>query len=123
MDTALLDNMIERCASKAPNDDIFLLAGVSHEDLCIAFAERVASEYLASRLSFEAADRAMNRLYTFSYVDKDRGMPRLAWEVFDAFDEGEYQHNGDPEDTDPEVKYTKPKIEQIVARVSSRPRA
>jgi hypothetical protein len=65
MDAALLDALIERCSSERSTTDFLSVDGVSHFELCLAFSTRVASEYLAGRLSFEAADRAMNRLYTF----------------------------------------------------------
>ena len=78
-----------------------------HFAFCAAFASLVAKQYLSGAMIFEIADRAMNELYAYSYVDEDRGMPEFAWKVFTAFDEGEYQHSGDLADVDPEQKYTR----------------
>jgi hypothetical protein len=39
--------------------------------------------------------------------------------VFLAFDAGEYVHRGDAAATDPQKKYTRPQLEQIVAAASS----
>ena len=123
MDTALVDRLIEQCSSERSTNDFLAVDGVSHSELCLAFSTRVASGYLDGRLSFEAADRAMNTLFAFSYVDKDRGMPDLAWQIFNAFDEGEFRHRTDSPDTDSETKHTKPRIAEIVASLSSRKRA
>jgi hypothetical protein len=58
----------------------------------------------------------MNELYGYSYLDVVRGMPPFAWEVFNAFDAGEYHHSGDTPDSDPEELYTKPRIREVLGQ-------
>ena len=62
------------------------------------FARTVATRYLQGDYSYERADMAMNQLYGFAYMANDLGFSEFAWEVFYAFDEGEYVH-ADPEST------------------------
>jgi hypothetical protein len=85
-----------------------------HFIFCDAFALHVAKAYMAGELGFEVADRAMNELYSFSYYDDDRGMPEVAWAVFEAFDSGAFIHDGDSPDVDQELKYTRPQLAHIL---------
>jgi hypothetical protein len=43
-------------------------------------------------------------------------LPSYAADVYHAFDEGEYRHESDGTDVDPEEKYTRPAIQSIVVR-------
>jgi hypothetical protein len=88
-----------------------------HFEFCIAFARYVAENYVSGVLEFSVADQAMNELYAYSYHDADRGMPELAWEIFHAFDEGEYRHAGDAPDVEPIEKYTRPQIIEILQSI------
>lgn len=83
---------------------------------CTAFAHLVATSYMSGKLTFDFADRAMNELFSYSYTDDDRGMPDFAWQVFNAFDQGEFQHPHDSADVDPEVKYTKAILTDALAK-------
>lgn len=89
---------------------------LSPMDFCDSFARRVAHEYAENNLSFSTADAAMNALHVYVSNEFDVRLPSYAWEVFLAFDEGEYRHAGDPEGIDPEQKYTRPAISSIVVR-------
>lgn len=83
------------------------------ESRCLdAIALRVAVLYDAGEMSFEEADDLMNVVWAFSCRPSTPGVPDLAYEVFCAFDAGEY-HHGDG--ADPERKYTRPEIRRIVA--------
>jgi len=86
---------------------------------CDEFSHYVAVCYLSGTLTFEVADRAMNELFSHSYADEDRGMPSFAWQVFNAFDQGEFHHQDDPPDVDPELKYTKPILIEAFEQHSS----
>jgi len=72
--------------------------GGSADDVCDAFAKRVAHGFLRGEYSYAAADSAMNALFGFAYPEAGIGLPRLARQVYEAFDEGEYVHAGDPVD-------------------------
>jgi hypothetical protein len=88
---------------------------MAREQFCNAFSRRVAEEYAAGRLSFEAADAAMNRLWEYAGIGEEHFIPPFSERVFEAFDAGEYYHSEDPPGTDPEQKYTRPWIEELVA--------
>jgi len=58
----------------------------------------------------------MNWLFAYSYVTEDcpGEMPILAREIYEAFDSGEYYHQGDDRSKTPEERYTLPQIRKIV---------
>jgi hypothetical protein len=63
-------------------------------------------------LTFRYCDDIVNDLHSvISSLDECR--PPLFWEVFLAFDEGEYYH-GNNRQEDPEATYTRPLIARIV---------
>jgi hypothetical protein len=80
------------------------------------FARRVAHEYDSERLSFEVSDCAMNSLSAYCLSRYDVDLPCYAQEVYFAFDQGEFRHQGDNESVDPEAKYTRPSIRSLVVR-------
>lgn len=118
MEQSLLDQLIAECSSDQATERIFAVVTAlgDYGGFCDAFCRRAVHEYAAGRLSFVAANRAVNRLYAFSYVIEDRGMPGDAWDVYLAFDAGEYRHAGDTGEVDPKIKYTRPAIREIIAR-------
>lgn len=117
MNCSRLDQLIAACSSDEATAEIFASDALQdHAEFCNSFSRRIAHEYYADRLSFMAANRAMNRLHTYSYVTQDLGMPDYSWEVYLAFDAGEYRHSEDADDVSSEGKYTRPAIQAIVAR-------
>jgi len=118
MDMAKLDELIRRCdtAKLTASNVAPFLKELSREEFCDAFSRRVAQEYGSGRMPFEAADAAMNRLWEFAFLGDEAFIPPFSREVFEAFDDGEYHHSGDPSETDPELKYTRPWILEILAR-------
>jgi hypothetical protein len=118
MNSLLLDELIHRCDSEALTEEAIapFLVGMSREEFCDIFSERVAHEYAADRIPFDVADAAMNRLFAFAYLGDEDFLPPFSREVFEAFDDGEYRHSDDPPDTDPVQKYTRPQILEIVSR-------
>jgi len=90
-------------------------------DLLDELSYVVASRYSANEIGFEEADVVMNALWAVCvseefWVDHDRTIPPITNEVFLAFDAGEYYRESDPLGTDPEVKYTKPLIDEFLAK-------
>ena len=78
--------------------------GLSLNDVCNAFAKRVAQGYLDGEYSYTIGDTAMNSLFAFAYPVSGTGLPNLAWQVYEAFDQGEYHHVGEPEELQGEVR-------------------
>ena len=124
MDTSALDDLIQSCGYPgesgahplAPSKLAPILGSSSREEFCDAFSRRVASQYAAGRLAFGPADAAMNRLWEYAFLGDENFIPDFSRQVFEAFDEGEYIHEGDPSDTDPDLKYTRPRIAEILGR-------
>lgn len=118
MNITLLDPLIRACGSfpivESEVDAIRRETGWSRERFCDEFARDVAHGYAAGRLCFTAANAAMKRLYAFGYGNSRRMLPAFSWDVYQAFDDGEYRHCGDPDDVDPELKYTRPQILSLV---------
>jgi hypothetical protein len=66
-------------------------------------------------LTFAFCDAVVNDLHgVITSANEDR--PDLFWEVFLAFDEGEYHHHSN-RDEDPVEVYTRPMIGRIISRV------
>ncbi|CAB3760025.1 hypothetical protein GQ57_30515 [Burkholderia sp. MSh2] len=85
-----------------------------------AIAIELARGYHRGQLPYAFCDEVVNllvgRLYADALVDRDT-WPALFWEVYLAFDAGEYFRPGE-RDIDPVEKYTRPLIEEIVGKVS-----
>jgi len=94
-----LDDLIEKASSNHPID-LAEMETVAHDlnlpvpDVLDLFARTVATCYLHGDYTYEVADMAMNQLFGFAYDTTDLGLSDLAWEIFIAFDEGEYLHPG-----------------------------
>ena len=116
MDEASLRHLIQ--SPRSCWDVSFPPYSEAHLAFCNAFSFQVASSYLSGQLDFEAGDRAMNNLYSFSYHGEDRGMPEFAWDIFNAFDQGEYYHSGDSREIDPAEAYTKPMLRAMLEQHS-----
>lgn len=80
---------------------------VSSERLYDRFAQRIAQRYLRGELSYTTCDTAMNVLFAYATSGGGPELSRLAWRVFEAFDEGEYIHAGEPVEEQGEVKTRK----------------
>lgn len=82
-----------------------------------AIALALAHGYNDIKLSFAFCDAVVNIMIGSVYSDAGRQLdtwPPLFWEVFLAFDAGEFFREGE-EHVDPAEKYTRPLIEAIVA--------
>ena len=76
-----------------------------------ALAIGVAQRYLRGDVDFTAADSFMNVLWGFAIVD---GQPSsVMTRVYEAFDDGEYQHRADHVDS--EAKYTRPQLAELLS--------
>jgi len=68
------------------------------------FATMVAKRYLSGELSFELGDVAMTELFSCAVPLGGPNLSPLAWQVYIAFDEGEYHHAAEPVEQQGEVK-------------------
>jgi len=77
----------------------------------------VACRYVDGNASFDYCDAIMNNLFNVILLgEKNVITSDLAWEIFLAFDAGEYHHQGDAPDINPEKKYTHPMLFEILRR-------
>lgn len=65
--------------------------------LCDMIARDVGEGYLSGKYSWEFGDVTMSNLSAIRLRNCDRELSEFAWQVFVAFDEGEYKHPGTPE--------------------------
>jgi hypothetical protein len=86
--------------------------GESRSTLYDQIALHLARGFHASELTFAFCDAVVNDLHgVITFANELR--PGLFWEVFLAFDEGEYYH-GNNRDEDPAEIYTRPLIAHII---------
>ena len=64
-------------------------------ELYDAFAREVAERFSRGEHSWEFCDVAMNSLFTYAHPVSLSGLPPFAFEVYSAFDEGEYREEGE----------------------------
>ncbi|WP_348261176.1 hypothetical protein P8935_15375 [Telmatobacter sp. DSM 110680] len=93
--------------------------GCSRSQLFDEIAKGLALGYNASELLFDFCDMVVNDLA--SPVTNTSGpKPQIFWEVYSAFDAGEYYH-GDNRDEDPVEVYTRPMIARVVELLATGP--
>ncbi len=74
--------------------------------------------YRDGNIEYYDADYVMNCLYGYwLHYSADYGFGEIAWECFEAFDAGEYNHTGDDPDIDPVVKYTDRYIDELLNKI------
>jgi hypothetical protein len=80
-------------------------------------AKRIIQQYNLGHWQYDYCDAVANSLYQVILFEYDEIQSNLAWEMFLAFDEGEWHHNGDPEDQSPEDLYTRPAIRELIQKI------
>jgi hypothetical protein len=93
------------------------LHGWSRSQLFEEIAKFLAAGFNASELSFEFCDAIVNDLF-HPYIDTLKPKSELFWDVYLAFDEGEYYHDSNRQE-DPVETYTRPMIARIVATIEN----
>lgn len=89
-------------------------------DFSYQFAKHVAMNFATGAFSFHQADAAMNRLCGAEGV---WGVSAFAETVYEAFDSGEFLHDGDPPGTISWQKYTLPAVMEALISEGLLPRA
>jgi hypothetical protein len=77
-----------------------------------------AIKFWGGKISYDDGNHIMNRIYDFwlwnEYFFKNFTFPSIAQKCYDAFDSGEYRHDGDEPSISPVEKYTKSRIENLL---------
>jgi hypothetical protein len=91
-------------------------AATSRAGLYDMLAFQLALGFHGNEFSFSFCDWVVNELHrVIVYANEDR--PDLFWEVFLAFDAGEYYHDHERKE-DPVEKFTHPLIAQVLEKYS-----
>ena len=88
------------------------LHGWSRSQVFEEIAKFLARSFNASELSFEFCNAIVNDLFA-PYTDTAKPKSELFWDVYLAFDEGEFYHGNNREE-DPVETYTRPMIARVV---------
>jgi hypothetical protein len=91
--------------------------GWSRPQLFDEIAKCLALGFNNSELSFDFCDMVANDLFG-PVTDTSPPKPELFWDVYSAFDEGEYYH-GNNRDADPVETYTRPMIARVVEAIQT----
>ncbi|PSH59230.1 hypothetical protein CU102_27670 [Phyllobacterium brassicacearum] len=92
-------------------------ACMPRQDLYDQLAIGLARGFHASELSFEFCDTVVNEIHSVMiFMNEQR--PQFFWQIYLAFDSGEYYHDGN-RDEDPGEAYTRPQIERVLDAVSA----
>jgi hypothetical protein len=91
--------------------------GCSRSQLFEVIAGSLALGFHTAELSFEFCDAVVNDL-AGPVTNTSGPRPELFWDVYSAFDEGEYYHANN-RDEDPVEIYTRPMIARIVEVLGS----
>ena len=76
----------------------------------------IARNYQDQTISYDIADSLMNCLWSV-FLEKTKDLPSPFWDVFQAFDAGEFHRAADKSDG-PIKEHTNPMIDNILRRVS-----
>jgi hypothetical protein len=95
------------------------MCGWSRSQLFDEIAKSLALGYNASELSFDFCDMVVNDL-AGPVTNTSGPRPEIFWEVYSAFDEGEYYHGNNREE-DPVEVYTRPMIARVVEVLGTYP--
>lgn len=99
-------------------DDWAWRCGISIHGLLDEFAVRLARKFDLGEFTFELCDAVANDLYGICLNKRLFEFPPLFWEVFGAFDAGEFHRKSDRSD-DPVGEHTIPMIKEILAKVEA----
>ena len=108
-----LNELIALTANRVPTStDVAQTAqrlAISKPALCDLIAKTVAERFLSGALSWNTGDRVMNNLYAYALHSNDPDVedsPPFARRVFEALDEGEYEHLGEGPEFQGEARTT-----------------
>jgi len=81
-----------------------------------SFARRVAERFVSAQLSFDQADNAIGWLHGYALMGPHGDLlDGFAWQIYRAFDAGEYHPTGSAAGDDLPTKYTLPRLRQLLS--------
>ncbi len=123
-----LRQLVEACTKSGPGNPLWPDGlkrfctdhQISIEEFSYIFAKRVALEFAEGLFSYCQADAAMNQL---SGAEAVWGQSSFVEDIYEAFDSGEFLHDGDPPSTISWQKYTLPAVMEVLNNEGLLPRA
>lgn len=103
------------------NDIVRWAGGLDNWEFYNTAALRIARKYHQRQLSYSFCDRLMNDLWSAvqaGFSSSRNRVPEPFYEVFEAFDAGEYHRAKDKSD-DPVAEFTDPIIAELISRIGS----
>jgi len=89
--------------------------GLRPANLMNTLSVEVSRRFVVGKMSYETGDVIMNSLFSaIIELSMDEDMPQPAFDIYLAFDEGEYQHRGDSAHIAPSERYTRPHLLEIL---------
>lgn len=81
----------------------------------------IAKAYSREEVSYNLADDLMNQIWAYMLEDPfltatNNFIPSPAYDIYDAFDSGEWRRKKDDSGIDPVKKYTDPTINKIIEK-------
>jgi len=109
--------------ARVSTEDIACWAGPLDKDVT-AFLDRlggeIAKSYQSGDLSYEFCDLLVNDLFEIlfdrQFLDPQGSWAHLFYEVYEAFDAGEFHRKADHSD-DPVAEFTNPAVANIIAKL------
>ncbi|WIA56157.1 hypothetical protein N6H05_24610 [Sphingobium sp. WTD-1] len=89
-------------------------ANISEVELTERLALDVAARYAQREIDYGPADWIINNLFLAMTDDPLSNWSDLFFDIYNAFDSGEYRRDGDG-DVEPSEKYTRPEIARILS--------
>lgn len=90
-------DLLLKCYASAPSvgelSEYASECGLSLDEALERLSREVAQGFLSGVYTWHFGDRVMNNVYTASYVLSDICMPSGAFDIFCAFDAGEYSND------------------------------
>lgn len=120
---ALPDTKIETLLSTAQRAELKLTdllfysrqLGLRPAELLNTLSIEAARRFILGEMSFEIGDDIMNGLFTVIVdLGMDEQMPQPAFNIYLAFDEGEYHHSGGSEHIKPSECYTRLQLLELL---------
>lgn len=96
-------------------DDWAWRCGLSVRRFLDEIAIRMARGFDCGEFSYEFCDAVVNDLYGVCVHERMQEFPPLFWEIYEAFDAGEYYRKPDQSD-DPVAEHTIPMIKATLAK-------
>lgn len=111
---------LELLKSEKEIEEILNYPSIFPSKIIESLSIKIAHNYCKKDLDYSTANDLISNLFGYYLTNenffKNYTFPEVSWEIFNAFDAGEYHHKGDDKEVDPVEKYTYTEIENILKK-------